>query len=191
VDFWKGARIRLRGIEPADADTFFAWNHDSEMARRVDQIWFPASREFVKRWAEKVATQAPEGDVFYWLLEDNTGQVVGSIDTHHCDRRTGVFSYGITVREEHRRKGYASEAIVMVLRYFFEELRYQKATISAHSYNGASIRLHERLGFQLEGRVRRTVYTEGRFFDELLFGMTREEFQTRYPGSCALEESHS
>ena len=43
-----------------------------------------------------------------------------------------------------------------------------------------SIRLHEKLGFQLEGRLRRMIYTNGQFFDELLFGLTAEEFAARY-----------
>jgi hypothetical protein len=28
--------VRLRGIEPGDAVTFFEWNQDSERARRLD-----------------------------------------------------------------------------------------------------------------------------------------------------------
>jgi RimJ/RimL family protein N-acetyltransferase len=36
------------------------------------------------------------------------------------------------------------------------------------------------VGFQLEGRIRRMVYMRGQYFDELYFGMTREEFAERY-----------
>jgi len=38
------------------------------------------------------------------------------------------------------------------------------------------IRHAARLGCQAEGRIRRQIYTDGRFFDELIFGLTREEF---------------
>jgi RimJ/RimL family protein N-acetyltransferase len=78
------------------------------------------------------------------------------------------------------RKGYASEAILLVLRYYFLELGYQKVTATVYSFNTPSISLHERLGFQPEGRVRRTVYTQGQHFDELIFGMTREEFEAQH-----------
>ncbi len=77
---------------------------------------------------------------------------------------------------------YASEAIVLVLRYFFEELRYQKVTVTVYSFNAPSIRLHESLGFQREGCLRRTVFTQGQHFDEIFFGMTVEEFRARYAG---------
>ena len=82
--------------------------------------------------------------------------------------------------EQYRRQGYASEAITLLLRYFFQELRYQKVTAHVYSFNEPSIKLHEKLGFQQEGRLRRMVYTNGQFFDEVLFGMTAEEFATRY-----------
>jgi len=36
--------------------------------------------------------------------------------------------------------------------------------------------LHERLGFTLEGRLRRMIYTEGTFHDKLIYGLTQEEF---------------
>lgn len=40
--------------------------------------------------------------------------------------------------------------------------------------------LHERLGFRLEGELRRMAFTEGQYFDEWVFGMTAEEFTARY-----------
>jgi RimJ/RimL family protein N-acetyltransferase len=38
------------------------------------------------------------------------------------------------------------------------------------------IRLHERLGFRREGCLRRMIYTDGQYFDDLIFGLTAEEF---------------
>ena len=181
MNYWQGMHVRLRGIEPSDAEAFFAWNQDSRMARNLDYVWVPTSLESVKRWAEEEAIKKPEGDAFRWVIENNDGEFVGSIDTHHCDRRTGTCEYGIAVPKEHQRRGYASEAILLVLRYFFEELRYQKVTVHVHSDNVPSAQLHERLGFQLEGRLRRMVFTRGQYSDDLVFGMTVEEFQATHP----------
>jgi RimJ/RimL family protein N-acetyltransferase len=69
----------------------------------------------------------------------------------------------------------------LVLRYYFRELRYQKCTVQVYDFNDASIALHERLGFQREGRMRRMGYTEGRHFDVLLYGITAEEFAACHP----------
>ncbi len=179
MNIWQGKRVRLRAVELSDAEAHFLWNQDSEMSRNVDMVWPPASREYIRRSIDKSAAQAPQNDELSLEIEDLAGTFVGNISTHHCDRRTGCFSYGVAVLAEHKRKGYASEAILLVLRYFFEELRYQKVNAYVYSENVASVRLHEKLGFQLEGRLRRTVYTRGAYQDELVFGLTAEEFHER------------
>jgi RimJ/RimL family protein N-acetyltransferase len=175
---WQGERVRLRAIEPSDWEAYFAWNQDDEQARGVSNIPFPQSAEAVRLWAQQEATRKPEGDAFRFVIENETGEVVGDLTTHNCDARVGSFFYGITIRREHRRNGYAAEAITLVLRYYFRELRYQKATVTIYSFNEASARLHESLGFQLEGRIRRTQFTDGALHDELIYGITTEEFAT-------------
>jgi RimJ/RimL family protein N-acetyltransferase len=45
--------------------------------------------------------------------------------------------------------------------------------------------MHKKLGFQEEGRRRRQVFFNGEFHDDVLFGMTREEFDAREKGSVA------
>jgi len=46
-----------------------------------------------------------------------------------------------------------------------------------YDFNEPSIQLHEQLGFQREGRLRRHIYTAGRHHDEIVFGMTAAEFR--------------
>lgn len=178
-NFWEGSIVRLRAIEPSDWETFFEWNQDTDAAMRSYYLPFPQSREAVKRWAEKTSTQPPERDAFFLVIETLDNEIAGSISTHSCEPRNGTFKYGLAIREEHRRKGYAAEAVRLLLRYYFGELRYQKVTASVYSFNEPSIRLHEKLGFKLEGRLRRMIYTQGSYFDELLFGITAEEFNTK------------
>jgi RimJ/RimL family protein N-acetyltransferase len=163
-------------MEPGDWEAYHAWNMDDEQARRLYFVPFPQSQEGVRRFAERTAAERPEGDNFRFVITNLAGEVIGDLTTHGCDPRHGTFGYGISVAAAHRRKGYAAEAIAIVLRYYFEELRYQKVSVQIYSFNEPSIRLHERLGFQQEGRQRRMIYTQGHYFDVLLFGLTSDEF---------------
>jgi RimJ/RimL family protein N-acetyltransferase len=182
ADIWRGRLVRLRGLEPGDWETHYTWNQDSDTARMFDHAWFPASEIRARRWAEETAARPVTDDTFFFAIEElEGGTQVGSIDTHHCDRRVGSFSYGVGVTPERRRRGYASEAILLVARYYFYELRYQKMNAEVHDDNAASIALHERLGFTREGTLRRMVYTGGQYHDQLCFGMTAEEFATLHP----------
>lgn len=179
MDIWQGQRIRLRGVEPGDADTFFAWR-DSDMERFTDFVRFPHSLEATRKHFEKMASSEPQDDAFDFIIENEAGEVVGIINSHTCDRRVGRLMYGLAIGLAYRRHGYASEAIFLLLRYFFDELNYQKVSATVYSNNEASQHLHERLGFTLEGRIRRIVFTQGQHFDELHYGMTVEEFRERW-----------
>jgi len=180
MNFWQGKKVRLRSIEPSDAGVFAQWNLNSERARNLDFVWPPTSQATVTAWVEEQSKRKLENDAFHWVIEDVEGVPVGSISTHACNSRTGTFSYGVDIAPEHQGHGYAGEAIFLVLKYYFDELRYQKVTVPVHGDNPASIRLHERLGFQKEGTHSRMVFTRGQYYDELWYGMTVEEFREAY-----------
>lgn len=182
--YWDGKLVRLRALEADDWEHFYLNNLERDVDRNLEMVWPPTSRTRQKQWVEERASTAGfrNGWEFQFLIESlETGELVGSIDTHHCDIRQGTFEYGLSVREPFRGKGYAAEAILMVLRYYFLELRFQKANPGVFDFNSSSIRLHEKLGFVLEGRRRRQSYSHGQFHDMLLYGMTVEEFRELHP----------
>jgi RimJ/RimL family protein N-acetyltransferase len=177
MNYWQGKKVRLRGVEPTDAETFFQWNLDSDMGRNLAFVWPPISQALVTKQVEEMALKTLEEDSFTWVIEDGSGRAVGSVTTHHCDRRNGTFGYGINVAAEHQRQGYATEAICLILKYYFEELRYQKVAVQVFSHNEMSIALHEKLGFLKEGVLRQMIYTGGQYFDLLCYGMTKAEWE--------------
>ena len=173
---FQGDKVRLRAVEATDWEAHYQWNLDSDTGRMTDEVWFPISRAFVQAWAEREAKRGKEEEAFRFQIENLAGELVGTINTHTCNPRCGTFMYGLAILPDHRRKGYASEAIGLVLRYYFNERRYQKVNAEVFSFNTASITLHEHLGFILEGRLRRMIYTGGLFHDALIYGLTQEEF---------------
>ena len=175
-NFWQGELVRLRAVEVTDWQHFYAWNEDTYFEQTTHSIHFPQSQEKLKKWVAEVTLAEPNKDEFRWVIENLAGEFVGTLNTHTCDPRQGTFQYGLAIRREYWRQGYASEAIQIVLRYFFGELRYQKVNVHIYDFNQASLDLHRKLGFQEEGRLRRMGYAGGQYFDWILMGMTREEF---------------
>jgi len=174
---WSGNKVRLRAILPTDWERFHHNDLDSETARLCDAIYFPRSEEGTKSWAEHQAAKGPNGDNIMLAIEKLDGELVGSINTHNCDQRHGTFKYGVAVFREHWRKGYASEAVQILIRYYFEELRYQKVTAHVYAFNEGSISLQERLGFVREGKLRNMIFTKGQHFDEFVYGLTKNEYE--------------
>lgn len=179
-NIFQGKLVRLRAVEPSDWEFHDEWDRsDTDGGRMTDEIWFPSPRAEAQAWAERESKRGAENDVFRFQIERLDNELVGTINTHKVNRRCGTFMYGLAIRPTHQRQGYASEAIALVLRYYFYERRYQKVNAEVYAFNEPSIRLHEKLGFALEGRLRRMHYSGGQFHDAFIYGMTREEFDAR------------
>lgn len=176
---WANHHVRLRAIEPNDWAAFWHDSQDSETARFGHVVPFPLSQVRAQRLAEQAAASWPENDIFRFAIENVQNEIVGTLNTHSCEPRHGTFSYGLAIFRPHQRRGYASAAIGLVLHYFFRELRYQKANVQIYSFNAPSARLHEHLGFQREGVIRRAIYTDGQFWDQLHYGITSDEWAAR------------
>jgi RimJ/RimL family protein N-acetyltransferase len=175
---WEGDLVRIRPIEPEDAVVFAAHERDDAASRLGSGfVPIPWSAHRLREWAADTERSNSKNENFQFAIEQRAGGAfVGVLNTHNCVPRTGVFSYGVQVFPDHRRRGLAREAITLVLAYYFEERRYQKCNVTIYDYNQASVALHHGLGFHGEGRLRRTVFTAGSLHDELLFGITAEEF---------------
>lgn len=178
---WTGKAVRLRAVEPEDEHIFAEFHKPSAEQRNGGMIQPPIAVGDLNRSVSEQQRQEPAGDTFRLTIESTVdAAVVGGIATQHPDPRFGTFSYGLIIGQKYQKRGYATEAITILLTYMFGECRYHKCEISIYEFNAASIALHRKLGFTEEGRLRDHVYTAGSFYDMIMMGMTVGEFADRY-----------
>ena len=111
-------------------------------------------------------------------IETLDGELVGGINMHSMNQKNGIFETDSRVYRTFRSNGYGFEAKILVLRYAFQELRFQKYNIRCLATNQPMIRHAARLGCQEEGRIRRHIYTKANTMTNLIFGLTNDEFET-------------
>ena len=176
--FWQGERIRLRPMHVDDAKLWLADEQsDSEGVRFLNSgMTLPRSEHDARQFADAFAEFNKQEERIMFSIETLGGELVGGINIHSMNQKNGTFETGSRIYRAYRGRGYFFEAKLIVLRYAFHELRFQKYNIHCMETNAAMIKHAQRLGCQAEGRVRRDIYTNGRFYDELIFGLTREEF---------------
>lgn len=174
--FWQGEKVRLRPWRLEDAELRFMSTFDSQtVALHQDGIELPSTLESQQAWLEKV-TSGSDDSMIRFVMENSEGVTVGWITMHSRDQKNGTFGFGVAVYRDYRGNGYAVDAARMILKYGFWEQRYQKCNSMCLHTNSGSIRIHEKLGFVEEGRIRRNCFYDGTYHDEVLFGITREEF---------------
>jgi len=175
--FWQGDKIRLRPLRPEDAEQSFADSLDSPSRQMLQLgVELPTSVEAQREVLADIADCKDINGRVIFAIETIDGEQVGGISFHSRHRKNGTFRIGLIIRRGHRRQGYALEAVRILMRYAFHERRYQKCNSACVATNEASVAFHKEAGFVEEGRLRRQFFMNGEYVDEILFGITREEF---------------
>ncbi len=111
-----------------------------------------------------------------FIIEKKDGTKIGHIGCGK-DILHGWVEVGYDVVPSERRKGYATEAIQILVDYLFLYRDIPRITVCTDARNIAAIRAAERAGFKKEGIVRKGGFTMGKFVDACLLGVLREEWK--------------
>lgn len=178
IYYWQGERVRLRSMQKDDSKLWLAEEQsDSEAVRFLNYgMDLPKSEQSAVEFGERFAEFNNSDERIMLSIETIEGDLIGGMNIHSMNQKNGTFETGSRIYRAFRGKGYGFEAKIILLRYAFYELRFQKYNIRCIEVNEPMIRHAKRLGCQAEGRIRRHIYTNGQYYDELIFGLTREEF---------------
>lgn len=177
-NLWEGKKIRLRAIKESDWEQRNKDTSDSNGFRLLNfGVELPKTEEMDREFIEEyINFKNTEGRIMF-AIESLEGEHVGGINLNSIDYKNGTFSVGIRIYRPFRKRGYGEEAFRIVLRYAFLERRLQKCNSGCVNVNEPAIVLHKRIGFNEEGLRRRGIYMNGKYYDNLLLGLTKEEFE--------------
>ena len=91
---------------------------------------------------------------------------------------------GYELAPQHWGQGYATEAARAIVAFGFEKLRVHRIWSWCVADNAGSARVLEKLGMQLEGRLRENDYYKGRWWDTLMFGLLESEWRAQSNASA-------
>lgn len=86
---------------------------------------------------------------------------------------------GYAVHADKWGRGYATEAVRLMLDFGFGRLGLQRISAAIGPDNAASIAVVRRLGLQYEGRIRHHVHTNGAWRDSLLYSVLADEWDAK------------
>lgn len=119
------------------------------------------------------------------LLGDNGGTLivlygtdrVGSVSWRKIQTGPTAFSWaiGIELAPEFRGRGYGTAAQRLVARYLFAHTQVNRIEATTEITNVAEQRALEKAGFTREGILRGTTFRQGRWHDQVIYSVLRDE----------------
>lgn len=122
---------------------------------------------------------APNGEYFrFFICRSDDGRIAGSISLFLIER--GSFHsacVGYMIGAPHVRRGYATEALQLILRFAFDTLKLHRVEANIQSVNKPSIALVKRAGFKLEGYSPRFLKICGQWRDHERWAILAEDWK--------------
>jgi RimJ/RimL family protein N-acetyltransferase len=182
-----GERIILRPTEEADYLHGYRWELDKEVQHWAQGDYAPPDLTFAQYKAQYAPPYGKPGEADHFTIIARPETIIGFIGYFNADRRIGKVEVGIGIGEKaYWGRGYGREAMNLLLTHLFDGLGYQRVELDTWSGNERAIRAYQACGFQIEGRLRRSELVDGTYFDTILMGLLREEWQALHlsPGTA-------
>ncbi len=161
--------LALRALEPNDIDILYQWENDMNIWE-VSNTLTPFSRHQLKIYIEQAQLDIYQTKQLRLIIELEESKLpIGMIDLFDFDpfhQRAGI---GIIIHSDYQQKGHASEALNLFVTYCFNTLGLKQVYANISSNNTTSIKLFEKLGFELVGVKKAWRKTKDGFIDEALY----------------------
>jgi RimJ/RimL family protein N-acetyltransferase len=176
-----GKYVKLRQIEEVDLPKLRDWAN-SPYIRAYTREYRPLNMLSQKIWFESLLTD--RSNIMFAIEKKDNSEVIGCCGLTYINWKEGHGEVSIYIGEEKwQEKGYASDALHLLLKYGFGEMRLHRIYAVIFGYNEASIKFFEKNGFKLEGKHREARFWDGKFHDELVYGILDYEYFGKSSGN--------
>lgn len=170
-----GERLFLREVRPSDVtERYYGWMTDPEVYQFLESRFLPISQELLRDYV--TSKLGDRNNAFFAIVTRQDDQHIGNIKLGPIDWVHRTADIGLLIGDRACwGKGYATEAIGLVVRYAFDLLNLRRLTAGCYDENVGSAKAFEKCGFQVEGRLRQHRFSRGAYSDVLLLGLVRGE----------------
>jgi [ribosomal protein S5]-alanine N-acetyltransferase len=174
----KSKSISLRPVLRSDIQELYARHMDISNRGSFFPLGFVSESEFRRRFEDKGFWEKDEGML---VIVDGGEKMVGHIEFFKTVNYLDELEFSYQIYEQvDRGRGYATEAVNLLVQYLFECLMAYRIRLIIHPENNASRRVAEKCGFTHESTARCAWYHLGRNHDVEVYAILRHEVK---PGS--------
>jgi RimJ/RimL family protein N-acetyltransferase len=174
--------VTLRPAALADLDAF-EQRFDSADATGPYQ-WFghPSLQALRELWHERRLLRGAQN----LLAVEADGELAGRVDyfekTWGRPDTSTCWEIAIALFPELRGRGIGTAAQALLVDYLFEHTRVERIQVTTDVENAAELAAVKRVGFQREGQIRRAQWRGGRWHDQILLSLLRDEWRAGRAG---------
>lgn len=158
----------LRALEPEDLEFLFEIENN-ELFWEISHTQTPFSKYILKQYIENAHLDIYETKQLRLLIEEKKSKnSIGMIDLFDFDPQHKRAGIGILIHPEYQNKGFASDALSMIINYCFKHLNLHQLYANITIDNDKSLSLFNKFKFEKVGVKKDWILSNGNYKDELL-----------------------
>jgi len=169
-------RLTLRKLSSRDWSDMFEYACDKEVTKFL--TWEPhQSKSYTLSYLTYIQSQYRAGKFFDWAVVcTSSGKMIGTCGFTTLDPANLCGEVGYVISPLYQNRGIATEAVLRVIRFGFEELGLQRIESRFMIGNDASLRVMQKAGMIYEGTHRRSLFVKNRFVDVGVCSLLLQEY---------------
>jgi ribosomal-protein-alanine N-acetyltransferase len=177
TEFVRGSLVYLRPLEREDLNAhYLSWLNDPEITRYMETGTFPTTARDLEKFYDEVT--GSRNQVIFAVADKKSGRHVGNVKLGpiHWVHRSATF--GVMIGDKKFwGKGAGLEATRLMVEYGFDRLNLRRIDLGVFSDHDAAVRCYEKVGFKVEGRMRESLFRDGKYSDRLWMALLRSEYK--------------
>lgn len=174
---YRDEELVVRPIEARDLKRLWELIYKEEAPewKRWDAPYFEHRAQSYVAYQEDAGRHVGRDDM--WVIEVD-GTVFGTVSYYYEDAGKEWLEVGIILHQSDRwNRGVGTRVLKLWVDHLFNTLSTARVGLTTWSGNGRMVRVAEKVGMQLEGRMRRVRVVRGERYDSIRMGMLREEWE--------------
>lgn len=165
--------VRIRKATPDDAAALIALVQTlaEEPGRNITLS--PGEFQYTEEEERQILADYAAADNSLFLVAEAAGQLIGNLNLSGGKRQSTrhAATLGIALIRPWRNRGVGKLLMAEAVRWAQASGVLKRIELKVFTRNQHAIHLYESFGFQIEGRMRSSIFLEGEYLDDLVMGL--------------------
>ncbi len=167
--------LRIRKANENECQVLYKLATEDEKWIQYNGPYFGYTRPSEDEFRGTTFTKLLDGEAM--KIIEWQGKPIGIVSYYWEDKKTRWLECGVVIYDSKLwGKGIAQRALTIWVSQIFETQELERVGLTTWSGNPAMMRCAEKVGFQLEARLRKVRYFKGEYYDSVKYGILKEEW---------------
>tara|TARA_Y100000310_G_scaffold71310_2_gene67152 strand:+ start:2538 stop:3068 length:531 start_codon:yes stop_codon:yes gene_type:complete len=166
--------IVIRHVKLSDAQVFF--DAEQDPIARKNFMTTPSAvksvEEDIKEEMQEYGKKKPSSEKFTILYNGSVAGwiAINQLNNPHFEHRAKI---DFVLHKDFRGKGIMTKVVRKVVSYAFRKYKLKRLEAWTRTFNKATARINEKVGFKLEGILRKNKCKNGEYLDDMVWAIVK------------------